>query len=84
MVTLKRFSSKSGSCSFLIVAFFNTSLACLRPRSQALSTGGSAGGGGGGSSSTAGPAQGLLGMRGCGPPGGAPLGEKGSGFVISE
>lgn len=33
-----------------------TSLACLSPLSQALSTGGSTGGGGGGSSSTAGPA----------------------------
>lgn len=28
--------------------------------------------------------QGLLGMSGCGPPGGAPLGEKRSGLLISE
>lgn len=28
--------------------------------------------------------QGLLGMSGCGPPGGAPLGEKRSGFVMRE
>lgn len=28
--------------------------------------------------------QGLLGMRGCGPPGGAPLGEKRSGLLMRE